>query len=151
MSIMPPPLAERGVGFDAEPDGTLALALEGGHTARRIVHAGGSATGRGLTDRLIELVEAAPRIEVRERTSAVALWSDGSRCAGVVTGDGTLAAAATVLATGGAAALWRRTTNPWGAIGAGAVMAQAAGAALGDLEFCQFHPTALALPGSDHD
>ena len=144
-------LADRGVGFDAERDGTLALALEGGHTARRIVHAGGSATGKALTDRLIELVEAEPRIEVRERTSAVALWSDGSRCAGVVTGDGTVAAAATVLATGGAAALWRRTTNPWGAIGAGAIMAHAAGAALSDLEFCQFHPTALALPGSDHD
>jgi L-aspartate oxidase len=144
-------LADRGVGFDAEPDGTLALALEGGHTARRIVHAGGSATGKALTDRLIELVEAEPRIEVRERTSAVALWSDGSRCAGVITEDGTLAARATVLATGGAGALWGRTTNPWGAIGAGAVMAHAAGAALSDLEFCQFHPTALALPGSDHD
>jgi L-aspartate oxidase len=144
-------LTERGVGFDAEPDGSLSLALEGGHTARRIVHAGGSATGKALTDRLIELVEAEPRIEVRERTSAVALWSDGSRCAGVVTEDGTLAAGATVLATGGAAALWLRTTNPWGAIGAGAMMAHAAGAALADLEFCQFHPTALALPGSDHD
>jgi L-aspartate oxidase len=56
-----------------------------------------------------------------------------------------------VLATGGGAALWSRTTNPWGAIGAGAVLAHAAGAALADLEFCQFHPTALALPGSDHD
>ena len=58
---------------------------------------------------------------------------------------------ATVLATGGGAALWRRTTNPWGAIGAGAVIAHAAGATLADLEFCQFHPTALALPGSEHD
>ena len=60
-------------------------------------------------------------------------------------------ARATVLATGGGAALWRRTTNPWGAIGAGAVLAHAAGADLADLEFCQFHPTALALPGRPHD
>jgi L-aspartate oxidase len=144
-------LFERGVGFDTESDGSLALALEGGHTARRIVHAGGSATGKALTDRLIELVEADPHIEVLERTSVVALWSDGERCAGVVTEGGPLPARATVLATGGGAALWQRTTNPWGAIGAGAVLAHCAGADLADLEFCQFHPTALALPGAEHD
>ena len=62
-----------------------------------------------------------------------------------------IAAAATVLATGGAAALWRRTTNPRGAIGAGPTLASAAGADLADLEFCQFHPTALALPGTRFD
>ena len=56
-----------------------------------------------------------------------------------------------MLATGGAAALWRRTTNPRGAIGAGPVLAAAAGADLADLEFCQFHPTALALPGTRFD
>ncbi|HEY7150662.1 MAG TPA: FAD-binding protein [Solirubrobacterales bacterium] len=140
-------LVARGVGFDTHPDGTLELALEGGHTARRIIHAGGSATGKALTDRLIELVAAEPRIDVLERTSVVALWTDDRRCAGVITQDGALAARATVLATGGAAALWSRTTNPWGAIGAGAVLAQAAGADLADLEFCQFHPTALALAG----
>jgi L-aspartate oxidase len=60
-------------------------------------------------------------------------------------------AQATILATGGAAALWARTTNPWGAIGAGPVMAHAAGAELADLELCQFHPTALAAPGSRYD
>lgn len=144
-------LQARGVGFDTEPDGSLALALEGGHTARRIVHAGGSATGKALTDRLIEGVEAEGRIQVLERTSAVTLWSDREGCAGVVTQAGAVAARATVLATGGGAALWSRTTNPWGAIGAGAVLAHAAGAELADLEFCQFHPTALALPGSKLD
>ena len=76
-----------------------------------------------------------------------ALWSDGERCHGVLTDAEPIAAAATVLATGGAAALWRRTTNPRGAIGAGPVIAATAGADLADLEFCQFHPTALALPG----
>jgi len=69
----------------------------------------------------------------------------------VITDRGPVAARATVLATGGGAALWARTTNPWGAIAAGSVLAHAAGAELADLEFCQFHPTALALPGSDHD
>jgi L-aspartate oxidase len=97
------------------------------------------------------MVAAHDGIEVRERTSATALWSDGERCHGVLTDGGGLAAPATVLATGGAAALWRRTTNPRGAIGAGPVFASAAGADLADLEFCQFHPTALALPGSPHD
>src|SRR3984885_3254540 len=89
--------------------------------------------------------------EVRERTSATALWSDGERCHGVISDSGPIGAAATVLATGGAAALWSRTTNPRGAIGAGPVLAAAAGADLADLEFCQFHPTALALPGSPFD
>jgi L-aspartate oxidase len=143
-------LVANGVRFDTEPDGELALGLEGGHTARRIVHAGGSETGRALTDRLSALVAAESRIDVRENTSALALWSDGSRCAGVLTDAGLIGARATILATGGGAALWQRTTNPWGAIGAGAVLAHAAGAELADLEFCQFHPTALAMPG-DHD
>jgi L-aspartate oxidase len=97
------------------------------------------------------MVAAEPRIEVREKTSATALWSDTERCHGLLTDNGPVAAAATVLATGGAAALWRRTTNPWGAIGAGPVLAQTAGADLADLEFCQFHPTALALPGTRFD
>src|SRR3954451_9617325 len=147
-------LRDRGVRFDPDPggpDGALSLALEGGHTARRIVHAGGAQTGRAITGRLAELVAADGRVTVLEETSALALWSDGAECAGVITDAGTIAARATVLATGGGAALWRRTTNPWGAIGAGAVLGHAAGAALADLEFCQFHPTALSLPGSEHD
>jgi L-aspartate oxidase len=144
-------LQRLGVRFDLDGDGRLALGLEGGHSARRIVHAGGSQTGRALTARLAELAAAHPELEVLEGTSAVALWSDSQRCAGVVTDRGALAAAATVLATGGGAALWERTTNPWGAIGAGAVMAHAAGAALADLELCQFHPTALSKPGDPRD
>jgi L-aspartate oxidase len=144
-------LRQRGVVFDVEGDGALALGLEGGHTRRRIVHAGGSQTGHEITSKLAAMVAAEPRIAVRERTSALALWSDGERCHGLLTDSERIAAAATVLATGGAAALWRRTTNPWGAIGAGPVFAAAAGADLADLEFCQFHPTALALPGTRFD
>ncbi len=144
-------LRERGVTFDLDAGGELALGLEGGHAHRRIVHAGGSQTGHEITAKLAAMVAAEPRIAVREKTSAVALWSDGGRCHGLLTEAGPVGAAATVLATGGAAALWRRTSNPRGAIGAGPVFAAAAGADLADLEFCQFHPTALALPGSRFD
>jgi L-aspartate oxidase len=144
-------LLERGVVFDLDHEGRLALGLEGGHASRRIVHSGGSQTGHELTSKLAAMVAGEDRIEVRERTSALAIWSDGERCHGVVTDSGPIAAAATVLATGGAAALWSRTTNPRGAIGAGPVLAAAAGADLADLEFCQFHPTAVALPGSPFD
>jgi L-aspartate oxidase len=144
-------LQARGVVFDLDHEGRLALGLEGGHSARRIVHSGGSQTGHEITSKLAAMVAAEPRVEARERTSALALWSDGERCHGVLTDSGAIAATATVVATGGAAALWRRTTNPWGAIGAGPVLAGAAGAELADLEFCQFHPTALALPGSPAD
>jgi len=144
-------LIARGVVFDLDHEGRLALALEGGHTRRRIVHSGGSQTGAEITSKLAAMVAAEERIEVMERSSATALWSDGERCHGVITEDGAVGAPATIVATGGAAALWRRTTNPRGAIGAGMVFASVAGADLADLEFCQFHPTALALPGTPHD
>jgi L-aspartate oxidase len=116
-----------------------------------VVHAGGAGTGRRITEKLAALVAADDRIAVSEGASAVAIWSDGERCHGVITDAGPVPAPATVLATGGAAALWSRTTNPWGAIGAGLVMAEAAGAELADLELCQFHPTALAAPGTEAD
>src|SRR4051812_37060156 len=144
-------LLARGVVFDVDHEGRLALGLEGGHTHRRIVHAGGSQTGHEITSKLAAMVAAQEGIEVMERTSALALWSDGERSHGVVTSEGLVGTPATVLATGGAAALWRRTTNPRGAIGAGPVLASLAGADLADLEFCQFHPTALAMPGMPHD
>ena len=138
-----------GVHFDADRRGQLALGLEGGHSCRRIVHAGGAATGRRITRQLSALVATDERIAVLELTTAVALWTREGRCIGLVVQarDGAtrpLLAAATVLATGGAAALWLRNTNPPGAMGAGLSLAHAAGAALADLEFVQFHPTALA-------
>jgi L-aspartate oxidase len=144
-------LRRLGVRFDTDPDGSLALGLEGGHSARRIVHAGGSETGRALTSRLASLVEDERGVEVLEGASAVALAVNGDRCVGVITDRGAIPARATVLATGGAAALWRRTTNPWGAIGAGIVLALLAGADVADLEFCQFHPTALVKSGDPYD
>lgn len=137
-------LASLGVSFDADRRGRLALGLEGGHTARRIVHAGGAATGRRLVRQLSALVAEHPRIEVRERRPVVAVLSAGGRCSGVALDDDShLASGAVVLATGGAAALWSRTTNPPGATGVGLLLASAAGALLADLELMQFHPTAV--------
>jgi len=144
-------LVRRGMNFDREPDGSLGLALEGGHSQRRIIHSGGSQTGREITSALAQMVADMDRIQVLEETSALALIADDRRCYGVITDAGVVASPATLMATGGAAALWRRTSNPWGAIGAGPVLASAAGAELADLEFCQFHPTCLSAPGTAFD
>jgi L-aspartate oxidase len=141
-------LERRGIDFDRDAAGRLMLSLEGGHSRRRVVHAGGSATGRHLTSALSELVQAHESVEVRPRTAARRLWVADGRCVGVLTDRGAIMAGATVLATGGAAALWLRHTNPPGAIGAGLHLAHDAGAALADLEFMQFHPTALVAPGA---
>jgi len=155
-------LAELGVRFDADRHGGLALGLEGGHSARRVVHAGGSATGRRITRQLSALAAMDDRVRVLEGVSANALWVRDGRCVGLLaervrgpreafpTERAGVLARATILATGGAAALWERTTNPGGAIGAGMSLALSAGAALADLELVQFHPTALAGAGA-HD
>ena len=138
-------LSALGMQFDADARGRLALGLEGGHSARRIVHAGGAATGQRLIRRLSELVARDSRIEVLERSRATAVLAIDGRCQGVALDDGRrVAGGATVLATGGAAALWSRTTNPPGAVGGGLLLALAAGAKLADLELVQFHPTAVA-------
>ena len=141
-----------GVRFDADREGNVALGLEGGHSARRVAHAGGSATGRRILRQLSAEVAEEERIEVLEGVRAQALLrTPDGRCAGVALRDGPhLAARAVVLATGGAAALWSRTTNPPGSYGSGLLLARAAGAGLADLELSQFHPTAVAgIPGRE--
>jgi L-aspartate oxidase len=144
-------LQQLGVRFDADRHGALALGLEGGHSARRIVHAGGSATGRRITRQLSATAATHERIDVLEGTTATALVVHDGRCVGVMARSGDsqvrVSSRATVLATGGTAALWARTTNPPGAVGVGLALAHAAGAELADLEFLQFHPTALAHDG----
>jgi L-aspartate oxidase len=145
-------LERLGVRFDADRRGALALGLEGGHSHRRVVHAGGAATGRRITRQLSALAANHERIDVLEPATAAAPWIAGARCAGLVArtraGDSRpVLAGATILATGGMAALWARTTNPPGAVGAGLSLAAAAGAELADLELMQFHPTALATGG----
>jgi L-aspartate oxidase len=134
-------LADLGVEFD---DG---LGLEGGHQRRRIVHAGGAATGERVAHVLHRRALEHPRIAMLEGERVRGLWTSRGRCVGVVTEDGPIAARATILATGGSAALWARTTNPPGAVGDGIAMAFRAGAAVADLELVQFHPTVLAEGG----
>ncbi|HKP88767.1 MAG TPA: FAD-binding protein, partial [Thermoleophilaceae bacterium] len=117
-----------------------------------VVHAGGSATGRRITRELSAVAAVDDRIEVLESATASALWCADGRCVGLRAARPSgrnvdVVARATILATGGAAALWERTTNPRGAIGAGLTLAAHAGADLADLEFVQFHPTALASEG----
>ncbi len=99
-------LASLGVRFDADRRGRLALGLEGGHSARRIVHAGGAATGRRLIRQLSALVAEDERIGVLEGRRVTAILTSEGRAAGVsLQGGAKLAAAAVILATGGAAAL----------------------------------------------
>jgi L-aspartate oxidase len=137
-------LEQLGVRFDADRHGNVALGLEGGHSRRRVAHAGGSATGRRILRQLSANVAENPRIEILEGARAASLATADGAAVGVRLEDGrTLRARGTILATGGAAALWSRTTNPPGSFGSGLLLARAAGAALADLEFVQFHPTAV--------
>src|SRR4051812_40415774 len=138
-------LERLGVRFDADRNGNLALGLEGGHSRRRVAHAGGSATGRRVVRELSALAVEDERITVWERARAATPWiAPDGRCVGVVCEDGRGALGrAVILGTGGAAALWSRTTSPPGSVGIGMLLALAAGAELADLELVQFHPTAV--------
>ncbi|MCA9793817.1 MAG: L-aspartate oxidase [Candidatus Eremiobacteraeota bacterium] len=135
-----------GVAFDRQPDGSLALGREAAHSHRRIVHAG-DGTGAELMRALAHQVGRGPA-RIQEHATALQLVEQGGRVAGVVARwQGELVfyrAPAVVLATGGLGGLYRYTTNPLGSVGEGLVMALEAGARLTDLEFVQFHPTALA-------
>ncbi|HLW94671.1 MAG TPA: FAD-dependent oxidoreductase [Solirubrobacteraceae bacterium] len=137
-------LERLGVNFDRDLGGALSLGLEGGHSMRRVVHSGGSATGRRVVRQLSALAAQEPMIEVLEHARADKLLLAGGRCVGVACEDGReVRARAVVICAGGAAALWARTTNPPGSLGSGMLLAHRAGAQLADLEFLQFHPTAV--------
>ena len=131
-------LVDLGVDFDVE------LGLEGGHSRRRVFSVGGAATGKEISRVLAEAVGRHPRIDVSEGERALELWTEEGRCVGLVTDRRAIPARAVLLATGGYAALWERTTNPAGVVGEGIALAYRAGASVADLEFVQFHPTALA-------
>src|SRR5205823_10095025 len=129
---------------DAGRVGGRALGLEGGHSVRRVVHAGGSAAGRRVVRQLSALAAADEHVTVLEGSHALALGRDGERCRGLLCDGGrVIGARAVILATGGAGGVWARTTNPPGSQGIGVLLAHAAGAAGGDLELLQFHPTAV--------
>jgi len=139
-------LVRLGAEFDRDDEGTLLLGREGGHAARRVVHADGDATGAEVMRALNDAVSTAPSIEmISERV--VDLARQGERVAGVITANGKnrviYTSPAVVMATGGAGRMYARTTNPPGVTGDGIMIAARAGARLADLEFVQFHPTAL--------
>ncbi len=137
-------LERLGVHFDSDRSGALSLGLEGGHSLRRVVHSGGSATGRRVVRQLSALAAQEPLIEVLEHARVDTLMVADDRCVGLACEDGRgVRARAVVICAGGAAALWARTTNPPGSLGSGMLLAHHAGAQLADLEFLQFHPTAV--------
>lgn len=146
-------LARYGTRFDRDADGALRVGLEAAHSRRRIVHATGDGAGREIVRALVAAVQATPSITVLEGLSARRLLMDVGQVCGVLAqrrGESVvLRASRVVLATGGVGGLFRHTTNPSGAYGAGIAMAALTGAALRGMEFVQFHPTALWLgPGA---
>src|SRR5688500_4954859 len=139
-----------GADFDLTPNGALRLGREAAHSRRRIVHSHGDRTGAEVARTLVERVKESPRTKVLERARVLDLIVEDGRCAGVrasVAGDAVeIRADATVLATGGCGQVYRYTTNPVVATGDGYAIAHRAGARLADMEFVQFHPTALDTP-----
>ena len=147
-----------GVDFDKDTQGNLNFTLEAAHSFRRILHVGGDATGKGITDALCKKVRNDENITVQENALAVELLVDSdSECKGIIlfnelTGEHEIVySSAVVLATGGMGQLYKYTTNPDGATADGVDLAYNAGAILQDLEFIQFHPTALALSPTSKD
>jgi L-aspartate oxidase len=143
-------LQRLGVRFDQRANGAIALGLEAAHCRRRIVHAAGDGTGREIVRALVEAVRRAPSITVLEGFDARRLLVDDDIVVGVLAANAQravpLLTGRVVIATGGIGGLFGRSTNPDGSFGQGLALAARAGAALADLEFIQFHPTALAGP-----
>jgi len=139
--------------FDRQ-DGEIVLGREGAHSVRRVLHAGGDATGREVSSALSEAARVGSRVQLYEDEFVIDLLTIDGRCIGAISQDLTDGeitlnlAMVTVLATGGAGQVYARTTNPEVATGDGVAMAYRAGASIRDLEFVQFHPTGLALGGS---
>lgn len=147
-------LIEMGMHFDKE-DGEFVLGLEGGHTKRRILHSSGASTGRDLTKFMVDKVKELPNVTAYESTKAVELITDNGRCIGLnaICFDDmstiTFKSNVFVLSTGGLSRLYQRSTNPYTATGDGIALAWNIGAKLVDMEFIQFHPSALMIPGQD--
>ncbi len=147
-------LIDFGVEFDKDENGNITYTLEGAHSVNRILHAGGDATGSVIEKTLCRRVKENPNIDILEDTMVVELLIDSdSECKGVLVYNDdtkeyeTIYTSAVILATGGIGQLYKYTTNPAVATGDGIEYAYSAGAILQDLEFVQFHPTALAVDG----
>jgi L-aspartate oxidase len=144
-------LLAAGAAFDLEPrTGRFRLGREAAHSRKRIVHAHGDQTGAEVARTLVQRVRASKRVRVLERTRVLDLIVHDGECVGVrasVRGQATdIIADATILATGGCGQVFRYTTNPVVATGDGFAIAHRAGARIADMEFVQFHPTALDTP-----
>ncbi len=146
-----------GIDFDKNGKGELCFTLEAAHSVRRILHAGGDATGRKIDEGLCKCILENEDVTVYEDTLAVELLiSKEGECRGVIAYNSisdeyeVIYSAHTVLATGGTGQLYKYTTNPVGATGDGLVLAYNAGAELRDLEFIQFHPTSLAVDNGEN-
>ncbi|MBD2524951.1 L-aspartate oxidase [Nostoc sp. FACHB-133] len=146
-------LVDLGVAFDRHGQ-TLALTLEAAHSRNRVLHAADT-TGREVTTTLTAQVLRRPNIQVIQQALALSLWiePESNRCQGIslfYQGKITwIKAGAVILATGGGGQVFAQTTNPAVSTGDGVAIAYRAGAILRDLEFVQFHPTALTKPGAD--
>lgn len=138
-----------GVPFDRDENGEIIVTREGGHCCRRILHCGGDATGKLMTKRLGEVVAARDNITVFRNTFLVDVLTDRDGTSGVVVNDGSCDRAVfsrnVVIATGAIGQLYKYSTNPKGATGDGIAACLRAGAPCRDMEFVQFHPTALAV------
>jgi L-aspartate oxidase len=143
-------LVAMGARFDRDAAGALKLGLEAAHGRRRIVHAAGDATGREIMRAVVAAVRACPSITVLEGVDARRILTDDGRITGVLASRDDapilLPTSRVVIATGGIGGLFTQSTNPSGCFGMGLALAARAGAALSDLEFVQFHPTALDAP-----
>jgi L-aspartate oxidase len=146
-------LISLGARFDAGPDGEMLLGREAAHSRRRVLHAGGDATGAEIERSLVARVREDRNVDLYPGAFVVDLVVADGRCRGVLAelepgGPLTVVnAPVTVLAAGGAGHLWATTSNPEGATADGLAMALRAEATVADTEFVQFHPTVLALPG----
>ena len=147
-------LIQMGMKFD-EIDGKYVLGLEGGHSKRRILHAGGDATGKELTGFMLKKVMEQKAISSFEYTAVTKLIIEEGECHGAqaidfISGKNLIfKGKACILATGGLSRIFSRTTNPHTAMGDGIALAYEAGAQLSDMEFIQFHPSALYAKNKD--
>jgi len=143
-------LLRLGVPFDRTPEGALALSLEAAHSHPRVARVAGDLAGKAIMEALVGAVEAADHIEVNSGVKAVSLIDTPRGCGGVIAEDrhgrlSPIVARETILCTGGTGGLYRVTTNPKSARGDALAIALCLGATLADLEFVQFHPTAIDI------
>lgn len=150
-------LLKFGVEFDRDAENNFCFTREAAHSVRRILHCGGDATGRMIELALCQKAQENENIDIYENTCAVELIVNSkNECRGVIVFNDetqeyeTIYSSVVILATGGIGQLYKYTTNPSGATGDGIALAYRAGAVMQDMEFVQFHPTALAIDGEEN-